>query len=94
MTGLELQEEMKARRKAQYYQGRAWAWSGPSGVQRLGVIGALGHQWLVGYVQENGSHKAFKSTAFADRSPNMDPAPLFAFFVAWAVRRKLQEVEL
>lgn len=89
MTSQEMREELRARRRSQYY-GKRYHYNNPQdGRIELGVLQGLGDAWFVGYIRENGSRRAFKSPLFRGIEK---PDELHAALVAYATAHQLEEV--
>ncbi len=93
MTLMELQAEMKERRRQAFHRERAWWWFGPTGKIKIGVLQGLGDSWIVGHIKENGARKKLNSSQLAKYQPSTDPDRLLKIVEEWAKQRELQEVQ-
>ncbi len=94
MTSLEMREQMMERRRARYYQGRAWHWTAPNKMVQVGVIEAYPGAWIVGWLSESGGGHKLNSSALSKHQLNKDPDFLLKVVTEWAYSRKLKEVTL
>ena len=92
MTGKERRDQLNEKIRARYHQGRTWAWKGPCGTVKVGVIEAYPGAWIVGWVSESGGGHKLNSSALSKHQLHKDPDALLLIAAEWAVKRKLKEV--
>lgn len=93
MTGYEMQQEIKRKRREAFYQQRAWWWNGANGTVRIGVLQGIGQKnWIVGHLTDSGSRKKLNSAHLSKYHPSTDPDRLLEVVAEWARKRQLEEV--
>ena len=90
MTGLELRELQRAKRREAFFGKRYWYATPNEGRQEIGVLRGLGDDsWIVGYIRESGGRKRIKTRNLPMGS---DPRVLQDELDSWAIARGLVEV--